>query len=84
MPVIRVSENTKRELLRYAAELQAKLGRRVSLDEAIASLLREARGRRPDLLLMACSPAPSPEEVVRELYEERRRDEERAKRKYGV
>ena len=83
MPVIRVSESTKRELLRYAAELQARLGRRVSLDEAIASLLREAR-RRPDLLLMACSPAPSPEKMIRELYEERRRDEERAKRKYCV
>ncbi|RLF03143.1 MAG: hypothetical protein DRK00_09110 [Thermoprotei archaeon] len=56
MPVIRVSESTKKELLRYAAEL----------------------------LLMACSPAPSPEEVVRELYEERGRDEKRAKRKYCV
>jgi len=84
MPVIRVSESTKRELLRYAAELQAKLGRKVSLDEAIANLLREAKERRPDLSLVACSPLPLAEEMIRELYEERRRDERRAKRKYGV
>lgn len=82
--MIRVSESTKRELLRYAAELQAKLGRKVSLDEAIANLLREAKGKRPDLLLMACSPVPLPEEVIEELYRERRRDEERAKRKYSI
>ncbi len=84
MSVIRVSKSTKMELLRYASELQIRLGRRVDFDEAIAWLLREARRRRPELLLRACSPIEGAEGVLGELYEERRRDEERAKRKYGV
>jgi len=40
---IQVSERTKRELLKFASELQARLGRRVSFDEAIMTLLEERR-----------------------------------------
>ncbi len=40
---IQVSEKTKRELLKFASELQARLGRRVSFDEAIMTLLEERR-----------------------------------------
>ncbi len=43
---IQVSERTKRELLRFASELQARLGRRVSFDEAIMTLLEERRRKR--------------------------------------
>jgi hypothetical protein len=38
---IQVSEETKRELLEYASNLQAKLGRKVSFDDAIRASLRE-------------------------------------------
>ena len=82
--VIRASKSTKVELLRYASELQMKLGRRVDFDEAIAHFLREARRKRPELLMRACLPAEEAEEALRELYEERRRDEERIARKYGL
>lgn len=45
MPVtsIQVSEETKRELLEYASNLQAKLGRKVSFDDAIRTSLRERK-----------------------------------------
>ena len=84
MSVIRVSKSTKVELLRYASELQMRLGRRVNFDEAIAQLLREARRKRPELLMEACSPIKEAEELISELYRERRLDEGRAKRKYGI
>jgi len=82
MPVVRVSEQTKRALLQYAARLQLRWGRRVDFDEAIAQLLREVE-RRPDLLLKACG-LKEGEALVRELYEERRRDEAWARRKYSI
>ena len=84
MSVIRVSKSTKAELLRYLSELQMRLGRRVDFDEAIAYLLREARRKRPELLLKACSPVSGAEEALSELYGERRRDEERVERKHGL
>jgi len=84
MSVIRVSKNTKIELLRYASELQIKLGRKVDFDEAIAHLLKEARKKRPELLMEACSPIKEAEELISELYRERGLDEGRAKRKYGI
>ena len=83
MSVIRVSKSTKIELLRYASELQRRLGRKVDFDEAIAYLLREVRRKRPELLIRACSPVEGAEEILSELYEERKKDEERIKRKYG-
>ena len=52
--------------------------------EAIGHLLREARRKRPELLMRACLPAEEAEEALRELYEERRRDEERIARKHGL
>ncbi|RLE98963.1 MAG: hypothetical protein DRJ63_06665 [Thermoprotei archaeon] len=82
MVVIRVSESTKKELIRFIARLEAKLGRRVSMDEAIRFLLF-SRVKRPELLEIACSPING-ENLVEELYEERRKDEERVKRKYGL
>jgi predicted CopG family antitoxin len=79
---ISVTEDVKEALLKVASELQIKLGRRVDLNEAIRYLL--ARNKRPDLLEEACKPAPGFEEAYRELVEGRRKDEERARRKYGL
>ena len=44
MATIRVNDKTREELLRYAAEIQGKLGRRISFDEAIMALIQESRG----------------------------------------
>ena len=41
---IQVSEETQARLIQLAAELQAKLGRRVSYDEAITLLIDQSRG----------------------------------------
>jgi predicted CopG family antitoxin len=83
MTTISVTENVKRALLKIASELQSKLGIRVDLNEAIRYLL--TRGKKdPNLLEEACRPIPEFELVYKELIEERRRDEERARRKYGV
>ncbi len=84
MSIVRVSKSTKMELLRYASELQMRLGRRVDFDEAIAHLLREARRKRPNLLIEACQPIEDAEEALMELYRERRMDEERVERKHGL
>lgn len=41
---IRVSEETQAKLIQLTAELQAKLGRRVSYDEAIIILIEQSKG----------------------------------------
>ncbi len=41
-----MSKRTKRELIKFMAELQARLERRVTFDEAIMFLLAERRRRR--------------------------------------
>lgn len=77
---IRVSRLTKEMLTRVAARLQERYGRRVDLDEAIRYLLG-LEERRPELLESVVGSVPSLS--VEELYEERKRDEERARRRYG-
>jgi len=83
MTTISVTEEVKEKLLRIASEFQIKLGRRVDLDEALRLLMAE-RERKPDLLDEACSPMPGAEEAVRDLHEERKRDESRLERKTGT
>jgi hypothetical protein len=79
----------KEKLLRKSSELQIKFGRRVDLNEAIDYLISHS-GRRPDLLERACRPiSPAStnsnfESAYSELMAERRKDEARAKRRYGV
>ncbi|MCK4702558.1 hypothetical protein KAT55_04295 [Candidatus Bathyarchaeota archaeon] len=80
MSTISVKEDVKEDLLRYASELQVKMGRRVDFNEAIRFLLRERR-KHPSLLSEACAPAAGAEEAKRALMEERRLDEERAERR---
>jgi len=40
---VQVNERTRRELLKIAAELEARLERRVSFDEAIMTLIEQAK-----------------------------------------
>ncbi len=79
MPTISVSEDVKRELLKFASELQMKLGRRVDFDEAIRFLLMYKRKKNPRLLIEACTPGDV-ESALKELYEERKIDEEKYNR----
>jgi len=72
MALVRVSDSTKEMLMKYAADLQGKLGRRVTLDEAIQSLLNRERTKDPALLARACVNAGGDGALI-ELYEERRR-----------
>ncbi|MEM0118120.1 MAG: hypothetical protein QXV32_06710 [Conexivisphaerales archaeon] len=82
---IKISKEAKEELLRVAAELQAKEGRRVDLDEAIKYLLTKGgRAKRPELLDAACKKTEGFETAYQEMMTERRRYEERTHRKYGV
>lgn len=78
---IKVSKEAKEELLRVAAGIQAREGRRVDLDEAIRFLLRTGR-RRPEILESLFGAVPSLR--LEYLYEERAKDEQRAKRKLGL
>ncbi len=74
IPTTSVSEDVKRELLKFASELQMKLGRRVDFNEAIRFLLMYRRRRNPRLLIKACAPGDV-ESALKELYEERKADE---------
>ncbi len=80
MSTVRVSKKTKELLFRYAAKLQLRLGRKVDLDEAIRHLLRsEAKLNVLDDLFGSV-----PELSVQELLKERKLDEARANRRYGL
>ena len=77
MTTIAVSEEVKRELLKFVSELQIKLGRRVDFDEAIRFLLARSKKKNQRLLLEACTPTKiGADETLKELYMERKRDEE--------
>lgn len=43
---IQVDEKTRQALLRYASRMQARLGRKVTFDEAIKLLMEDARETR--------------------------------------
>ena len=77
MTTIMVRDEVKKDLLKYATELQLKLGHRVDYNEAIKHLLMERR-KHPALLIEACKPIPGAEEARAELLAERRRDEPEA------
>ena len=84
MTTIAIKEETKRELLKFVSELQIKLGRRVDFDEAIKFLLFSRRKKNPELLLKATIKGVDAKKALDELRKERRADEERIKRRYGV
>ena len=82
MPTISVSEDVKRELLKFASELQMKLGRRVDFDEAIRFLLMYRRKKNPRLSIEACT-SGDVEDALKELYEEREIDERKYSRYFS-
>ncbi len=80
---LQVDEKTREALLRYASLLQARLGRKVTFDEAIRSLLQDsdkataARRKLDDLF----GRLAGEEGIWEELEEERKHDRERVERK---
>lgn len=78
---IKVTKQTKEMLVRFAATLQKRYGRRVDLDEAIRHLLLRQE-KKPEVLdsIIGSVPMISTEE----LYEERRLDEEKRARRYNT
>jgi len=89
MTTISVTDEVKEKLLKKSSELQIKFGRRVDLNEAIDYLISHSE-KRPNLLERACRPIPGVskssdfEAAYKELIAERKRDEETARRRYGV
>lgn len=82
MTTISVTEDVKQKLLRIASELQIRLGRRVDLNEALRFIIGQ-KEKKPHLLDEACKPLSGAEEALKELYAERKLDEERLERKVG-
>ncbi|MBS7629126.1 hypothetical protein KEJ23_04025 [Candidatus Bathyarchaeota archaeon] len=78
MSTIQVDENVKKMLFTFAAELQQKAGRRISLSEAIGHLLetyqKSQRDKGKILSLFGCLRG---EDVQTLLIELRRREERR-------
>jgi len=67
----------KRELFWVAAELQARLGRKVSLNEAIRILVESYRSKDRDVKeLLSLFGSLSPGQEARELLKEMRREED--------
>jgi len=82
---IRVARETKEALLRVAARLQEQTGKRVDFDEAISHLVRQ-EDKSPDSFMKFVGSVKRLKEASlrAELVKERRLDELRAKRKYGI
>lgn len=82
---IRVSKKTKEALLRVAARLQERTGKRVDFEEAINHLVN-LEDRKPDTFMsfVGSIKGVEPEVLLDELAKERRRDEFGARRKYGT
>lgn len=74
MTTIMVKDDVKKDLLRYATELQLKLGHRVDYNMAIKYLLME-RKKYPAMFLEATKPIDGAEEAIAELMADRRRDD---------
>ncbi len=85
---IRISKGTKKLLDKMLIELENELGRRLSYDEAIKILIERAKTRkRPELLLELLEMKGSEElseKAQKILREERRREIEIYKRRYGA
>ena len=78
---IKVSKQTKQSLIKIAARLQEDTGRRIDFDEAIQHIMSLTE-KRPDLLNKVFGSVPKLN--IQDLYNERRLDELRTKRKYRI
>jgi hypothetical protein len=82
---VSITEEVREKLVKIAADLQKKKGKRVDLNEAIEYLVSNSKqAKRPDLLEKALAPPHDFNRDYRELTDERRKDELRAKRRYSV
>jgi septal ring factor EnvC (AmiA/AmiB activator) len=82
---VSITEEVKAQLVKIAADLQKKKGRRVDLNEAIEYLVSARREKRPDLLEKTLAAIPHHyDSDYKLLTTERRKDELRSKRRYGV
>ena len=85
---VQIDDDVKKELFAVAAVLQSKLGRRVSLGEAIEVLLEAYRAKERDmakmLSLFGClGPAPEARKLLREIRAEEERGLEDLARKHN-
>lgn len=80
---ISVKEQVRDELLKVAAQLRLKEGRKVDLNDAIEYLLAK-KTKRPDLLARASSPPGDVDKALAELKKGRKEDELGLKRRYGI
>ena len=76
MTTITVSERTRKELLRVAAELQSKRREKVDYEDAIEYLILKSK-RNPDLLRRAMVGSGIPAEEFRKTLREGRAEDKR-------
>ena len=77
MTTISISEDLRRQLLKVAAELQARRGEKVDYDQVVSYLLSRAK-RDEQLLKKACAPvAVDISEIRDELRRGRAEDQKR-------
>jgi predicted CopG family antitoxin len=85
MTTITISEKTRQELLKVAAELQSKRGEKVNYQDAIEYLISKSR-RNPELLRRAMIGSEIPPEEFRKTLREGRAEdkkhEEELERRY--
>ncbi|MEM0173584.1 MAG: hypothetical protein QXI16_03650 [Sulfolobaceae archaeon] len=79
---IRVSKEVKRELLKIMGELQIERGERVDFNDVIEFLLSCYKRKNPELLRRLIGMIPNIS--LKNLEEERRREVEFEKEKYGI
>ena len=89
MSTIQVDDNVKRDLFAVAAELQSRLGKKVSLSEAIRALLEAYGVNQRDvprmLSLFGClGPRSEARGLLREIRAKEEIDVERLARKYNA
>jgi hypothetical protein len=88
MTTITISEKTRSELLKVAAELQSKSGKKMDYEDAIEYLIGKAQRTERNLTLFRAATEPKgvPSEelqrTLREGREEDRRHEESLERRY--
>ena len=81
---VTISDATRRELLKIAAELQAKRGKKIDYEEVIEYLIQKS-SRNPALFRAATSPKGASSEGLQEALkegraEDRQREEELERR----
>ncbi|BDB99610.1 hypothetical protein SACC_26270 [Saccharolobus caldissimus] len=79
---IRVSKEVKRELLKIMGELQIERGERVDFNDVIEFLLSCYKRKNPELLRRLIGMIPN--NSMKDLEEERRREVELEKEKHSI